>query len=1114
MKSVVFALLVLCCGSYNLAIADNLESSLHHELKVHLNPKGQSLSVTDRIILPATRIRDLTFILHAGLNPELSSSQGSIEFVKTAENQLVEQYRFKLPADVNEFTIKYRGRLHHALESTHKEQARGFRDTDGLIDSRGTFLSAGSVWYPQFDQYPYLTFDLEVSLPTSWSSVSQGTRLERRNKPRVIEHWKIDKPQQEIYLIAAEFTEYNQAINNGEDQQLAQVFLRSADPQLANKYLEATVSYLEMYEKLLGPYPYGKFALVENFWETGFGMPSFTLLGSRVIRLPFILNSSYPHEILHNWWGNGVYVDYASGNWSEGLTAYLADHLIKQQQGQSVAYRQQALQKYRDYAAQNRDFPISEFRSRHSSASESVGYGKTMMMFHMLRNKVGDEIFKRSLQRLYREYLFKVASFTDLERIFSAEYDQSLQNFFAQWINRTGAPELALDRVKVTNIGDVFRVEFKLQQKQPGPAYQLDIPVALSLNGQSRAVERVLSMTQKQQDFQLDVKAEPLRLDIDPEFDLFRKLGVLETPAAFTQLFGAPELLVILPRKAEPELNKAWQGFARNMANMGPEKVRVVWDDELTSLPDNQAVAILGWSNQFSESMQQQLAQNGVRLEGDEVKNGLTTTKVSDHTFAWATRLFADNEGSDPVPRAWITADRADALPGLGRKLPHYHKYSYLAFEGQEPQNRLKGRWSLAKSPMTVFFKANSDRARLVQESALINPQSRFSRQRMLDSVRELSDVSLGGRGFGDQGLDMAADIIARAMQQAGLKPAGDKGSFWQNFNARGGPQEQAVTLKNIVGVIPGSHPQLASQNVVIGAHYDHLGLGWPDVRGDNQGQVHSGADDNASGVAVLLELARVLNKGSKPDRTLVFVAFSAEEAGKLGSKFYTQNMQKYPVNKTIGMLNLDTVGRLFANKLMVLGAESASEWPHIFRGIGFVTGIPSVMVNEPLDASDQVSFHEAGIPAVQLFSGPHTDYHRPGDTVDKIDADGLVKVAEVSHQVIEYLSSRPEPMTSQLTGNTNQGSVNKSRKVSLGTIPDFTFQGEGYRLDGVVPDSPAQLAGLQSQDIIVQINQDPVKGLRDVSRVLKSLQPGRTITIHYRRNNQLNKTDATLLQR
>src|SRR3990172_8203636 len=182
------------------------------------------------------------------------------------------------------------------------------------------------------------------------------------------------------------------------------VYLHENDEALAAKYLTATAQYLEMYRGLIGPYPYGKFALVENFWPTGYGMPSFTLLGAEIIRFPFIIPSSYPHEILHNWWGNSVFVDYQTGNWCEGLTAYLADHLIQEQRGKGEEYRRDTLQKYRSYVKGDRDFPLTEFRSRHSAPTEAVGYGKTLMLFHMLRQRLGDEAFRTWSGRFYREY--------------------------------------------------------------------------------------------------------------------------------------------------------------------------------------------------------------------------------------------------------------------------------------------------------------------------------------------------------------------------------------------------------------------------------------------------------------------------------------------------------------------------------------------------------------------------------------------------------------------------------------------------------------------------------------------------------------------------------------
>ena len=163
--------------------------------------------------------------------------------------------------------------------------------------------------------------------------------------------------------------------------------------------------------------------------------------------------------------------------------------------------------------------------------------------------------------------------------------------------------------------------------------------------------------------------------------------------------------------------------------------------------------------------------------------------------------------------------------------------------------------------------------------------------------------------------------------------------------------------MKNIIAVIPGKKTEWSGHSVVIGAHYDHLGLGMTIGRPEDKGTIHPGADDNASGVAALLELARVLKEDPAPDRSVVFVAFTGEEEGKLGSAYYRKNEHRYPVSKCIGMVNLDTVGRLGRNKLLILGAGSAIEWVHIFRGAGFVTGVDIETVSEELDSSDQKSF-------------------------------------------------------------------------------------------------------------------------------------------------------------
>jgi membrane-associated protease RseP (regulator of RpoE activity) len=204
-------------------------------------------------------------------------------------------------------------------------------------------------------------------------------------------------------------------------------------------------------------------------------------------------------------------------------------------------------------------------------------------------------------------------------------------------------------------------------------------------------------------------------------------------------------------------------------------------------------------------------------------------------------------------------------------------------------------------------------------------------------------------------------------------------------------------------------------------------------------------------------------------------------------------------------MLNLDSVGRLGHNKLLVLGTASAHEWPHIFRGVGYVTGVPVELVADDQGGSDQRSFLDAGVPAVQLFSGLHGDYHRPTDTPDKIDAEGLLKIAAVARETVVYLAGRTDPLTATLPAPRQGAPAGSeaaagSRRVSLGTLPDFTYDGEGYRISAVTPGSPAAQAGLQAGDVIVRLGTTVVTDMRAFANALKTLQLGSQTTLTFKR--------------
>lgn len=1098
------------------------EPALHHDMQITLEPDTHRLDVVDTITFasPLQPDSQIDFVLHAGLSVQMDGQVGRLEkistpqIIKGAGHAVPQQmYRLSVASDTTQVTLKYSGEIYHPMSSTGGEYARSFNETPGVIDTGGVFLAHASFWYPVFGNGP-ISFKLDVSMPPGWKAVSQGRRIEEdlsKQRSRIV--WAEQAPQEEIYLIAAEFSEYRKSAGAVE----AQAFLREPDPALAQRYLDVTAQFIEMYRQLIGPYPYAKFALVENFWETGYGMPSFTLLGPKVIRLPFILYSSYPHEILHNWWGNGVYVDYEKGNWAEGLTSYLADHLFKEQRGEGAAFRRGILQNYTDFVLEGKDFPLSSFTARHSSVSEAIGYGKTQMLFHMLRQSIGDEAFVKGLHRLYRQYKFKKASFTDLEEVFEGASDTDLEELFKQWVQGVGAPKLEISHVAAEQAGTEWNLDVRLSQIQDGPAYQLNVPLAITLEGHNQAYQTSISMDAKDITTSLRLPAEPLRIDVDPEFDIFRRLERAEIPPALSQAFGAEKALLVLPAQAPKSMLDAYRAFVRNWRQTQASAFEVVLDSELDELPADQAVWLLGWSNRFVAQLSSTLAAYDVSINSE-------MAKINDKSFAAGKDSFIATGRNPNNPKqaiVLIAAHDVSAVPGLARKLPHYRKYSYLAFQGDEPTNYAKGQWSVKDSPMTVMLGNTTPKsAKLAKRHPLAMLPAVFSEERMMADVKALAAPGMEGRGLTSKGILKAAEHISNAFGDAGLVP-GFPGntSYIQEWTQYIESLDKDVTMQNVIGYIPGNNPEMVGESVVIAAHYDHLGFGWPDARKGNEGKLHAGADDNASGVAVMLELARLAAKNWRPERAIVFVAFTGEESGLLGSKHYVKNYTRYPADKVFGMVNLDTVGRLGDAPITAFGTGSAREWVHIFRGVGFVTGVPIKSVANDFGSSDQKSFLDIGVPAVQFFGTVHQDFHSPADRIDKVDSAGLVKVAMALKETIEYLAARPKPMAVTLaarteTTTTKREQASAGRRVSMGTVPDFAYNGPGVLVTDVVTGSPAEKAGLKAGDLITHMADIEIKNLQGFAQQLRTMNPGDTVIIRLKRNKAFHDVVVALTHR
>lgn len=325
--------------------------------------------------------------------------------------------------------------------------------------------------------------------------------------------------------------------------------------------------------------------------------------------------------------------------------------------------------------------------------------------------------------------------------------------------------------------------------------------------------------------------------------------------------------------------------------------------------------------------------------------------------------------------------------------------------------------------------------------------------------------------------------------------------------------------LRNVVGVAEGEGPH-AHQTIVIGAHYDHLGYGGNGSLAPNSKDVHNGADDNASGTAAMIELARrFAQRTPRPARRIVFIAFSAEERGLLGSTHYVKKAPLFPLADTIAMLNYDMVGRLNKDRLILYGTKTAKEFEKLIERSNQSTKFKIQSISGGNGPSDHAVFFGAKIPVLHFFTGTHKDYHRPSDDTDKINVVGIRRVVEFSETMIDALlapDKRPEFV--QVASNDPHAGLDLppsnnpgGKSAFLGTVPDYGEEVDGVLLNDVREGSPAHNGGLKAGDIIVEFATMPIRNARGLSLALRKHKPGETVEIIVSRDKKKIPLTVTL---
>ena len=365
----------------------------------------------------------------------------------------------------------------------------------------------------------------------------------------------------------------------------------------------------------------------------------------------------------------------------------------------------------------------------------------------------------------------------------------------------------------------------------------------------------------------------------------------------------------------------------------------------------------------------------------------------------------------------------------------------------------------------------------------------------------------------------LVSGSVTRAAADALLAPAGKSLAGLASARAaRGLPTGVQVRLRvrldreerrtaNVIGILPGTDPARASEVVVLGAHYDHLGRAG--------GVVHPGADDNASGTAVVLGMARALAAAGGTARTLVVVFFSGEEIGLLGSAHYVKH-PPLPIERTAAMLNFDMVGRMRNDRLNVGGVESGGGLRALVERVTGGDRLDLVLRDSPYGPSDHASFYAAGVPVLFFHTGGHDDYHAPGDTADKINAAGMAEVARLGLRIAERLGGEARPAYVALArpdgaSRGGSGRGGDSGGAFLGVSVDGRSESDGVRLGSVVAGSGAERAGLRGGDVIVRMGDHGLSRFEDLRRALADRRPGDAVALVYLRDGEEHRASATL---
>ena len=625
-----------------------------HDLSVRIDPQTRRLAGRDRIRLDSPQ--PVTLLLSARFSVDALTVDG--RRLRAPAPPKEGWQRIALPA-ARRIELRWSGqlapldrRLDHRDTLTYGIPASG---------PEGTYLASGSGWYPAVEG-SLERYSLALDLPAGQRGLVAGRLVEEREADgRYRARFAFPQPAEGIALMAGPYRiEERRLLTAAGSKLRLRTYFHAEIAGLAKGYLDSIAGYLDLYERWIGAYPFSEFSIVSSPTPTGLGMPTLTYLGIDVLRLPFIRSTSLGHEVLHNWWGNGVYPDTARGNWAEGLTTFMADYAYREREGGASGLAAR-LAWLRDYASMppGDDLALARFTSRTHGASQVVGYNKAAMVFFMLREMIGTAAFDEGVRRFWREQRFRVASWDELRGAFERASGRDLAAFFDQWLARPGAPDLQITHAQAVPTITGSRLEVTLAQG--APAYALSVPLAIRTSG-GQITQRV-EITRERATVALDVPHEPLAVVLDPDFRVFRRLAAAESPPILREamLTGSPMMFAL---SDDPGVQAAAQEFAARLFK-GAGRVR-------SATP---VTLVIG----LHVDVDEWLAAGGMARRPAALASAHGSAQV------WTARA------GDGRTNVLVSVRDAPSLVALLRPLPHYGQQSWLVFDGARVTER--GLW-------------------------------------------------------------------------------------------------------------------------------------------------------------------------------------------------------------------------------------------------------------------------------------------------------------------------------------------------------------------------------------------------------------------------------------